>query len=147
MVIAWPFRYWDRYHEQSDDPALAHWTSTIDAYDLFVSELLWEEEVPDATLDIEMLVRVDDRVPFSADPEQSPWLWRFRSPQKDDQTPNRLRKQGSRWDFRFHFRYLSGAFDSSTWIGRGWKMTPRFKMFGYSYQSETRILHEERTLR
>ncbi|MFQ5506334.1 MAG: hypothetical protein ACE5F1_16315, partial [Planctomycetota bacterium] len=141
MVISWPIRYWDRYRELSDDPELSHFDITTDAYDLYLTEVLWEEEIPDTTLDLEL-------VPFSADPDLTPWLWRFREPERSDGEPgHRILKQASRWDFRFQVRYLSGAFDPSMLLGRGWKMTPKLRTFGYTTQGATRILSEELTLR
>jgi hypothetical protein len=147
-VIYWPIRYWDRYTDRAEDPELASFNFGMEAPDVYLTEVYWEEEVPDAHLDLELLVRADERVPFSADPASSPFLWRFRDPKgTNKQGKLRIGTQASRWDFRFGVRYLSGAFDPIQFLSTGWKKTPVLKTFGWSYQAPTRILFEEERLR
>ncbi len=147
-VISWPIRYWDRYTDRAADPELATFNFGMEAPDVYLSEVYWEEEIPDAHMELELLVRADERVPFSADPDKTPFLWRFRDP-KGAKNKGRLRidAQASRWDFRFGVRYLSGAFDPVQFLSTGWKKTPVIKTFGWSYQAPTRILYEEERLR
>ncbi|HHI79082.1 MAG TPA: hypothetical protein ENK02_03810 [Planctomycetes bacterium] len=148
VAIYWPIRYWDRYADRAEDPELASFNFGMEAPDVFLSEVYWEEEIADSHLDLELLVRADERVPFSADPERSPFLWRFRDPKgKSKQGRLFIGAQASRWDFRFGVRYLTGAFDPVQFLGTGWKKTPVLKTFGWSYHAPTRILFEEERLR
>lgn len=148
LAIAWPIRYWDRYAERADDPELAYLGISTEAANLFVTELLWEEEIPDPSLDLILLARADDRVPWSADAEKTWGLWRFDSPLKKNSTMGRkIGAQASRWDFRFHVIYKSGAFNPQLFNATGWKRTPSVKAFAYTYQSATSVLREEVTLR
>ena len=113
-----------------------------------MTELLWEEEIPDPSLDLILLARADDRVPWSADAEKTWGLWRFDSPLKKNSTMGRkIGAQASRWDFRFHVIYKSGAFNPQLFNATGWKRTPSLKAFAYTYQSATSVLREEVTLR
>jgi hypothetical protein len=148
MVIAWPFRYWDRYSPRADDPELAFMGFSYEQPDIFATHLVWDEEIPDATLDLVLLVRADERVPWSADPASSPFLWRFDDPRPQDGTEqHRLLAQASRWDFRFHVLYKAGAFDAENWNASGWKRTAALKSFAWEYEAETRILRERETSR
>ncbi|GEM_PF-2076827 len=147
-VISWPIRYWDRYTDRAEDPELATFSFGMEAPDVYLSEVYWEEEIPDSHLDLELLVRADERVPFSADPDKTAFLWRFRDPKgTNKQGKLRIDAQASRWDFRFGVRYLSGAFDPVQFLSTGWKKTPILKTFGWSYQAPTRILSQEERLR
>ena len=148
MVISWPFRYWDRYSDRADDPELAYMGFTAEMPDIFATRLFWEEEIPDATLDLVLLARCDERVPWSADPRTNPWLWRFRDPKPETGAPeHRLMAQGSKWEFRFCVLYGSGAFDASSFLGTGWKRTPTLRRFAWSYEGSTRIFRERETSR
>lgn len=148
MIIAWPMRFLDRYQERCDDPELARFQFSVEAPDLFLTQFLWEEQIPDALLDVVCLVRADERVPFSAEPDGKNGLWLFSDPW--DGQGNRGRwvgYQASRWDFRFQVRYATGSFDAVNFRAGAWKDTAAVKNFGYSYEGRTRILEEQETLK
>ena len=148
MVIAWPMRYLDRYQDRCDDPELARFQFSVEAPDLYVTQLAWEEEIPDALLDVVCLVRADERVPFSAEPDGKNGLWIFTDPGDGQGGLGRwVGYQASRWDFRFEARYAPGSFDAVNFMAGAWKKTVRVKNFGYSYESRTRILEEQETLK
>ncbi len=148
MIIAWPMRYMDRYRERCDDPELGRFQLSIESPDLFVTKFIWEEQIPDALLDVVCLVRADERVPFSAEPDGKNGLWLFTDPGDGQGHRGRwVGYQASRWDFRFQVRYGSGSFDAVDFRAGAWKETARVKNFGYSYESRTRILEEQETLK
>ncbi len=143
MVIHWPIRYWDRYAEQAEDPEMAWFGFGFEAPDVFLTEVTWEEEIPESMMDLELSVRVDERVPFSA-PDGTFGLWRFRDPRrKDGRLGRRILAQGSLWDFRFGVRYLAGAFQPVLFNATAWKKSPAIKTFAFSYQAPTRIFRQE----
>ncbi|PIE22713.1 MAG: hypothetical protein CSA62_11005 [Planctomycetota bacterium] len=148
MVISWPFRYWDRFKERADDPELAYLGFSAEMPDIFVTRVSWEEEIPDPTLDLVLLVRCDERAPWTADPRQNPWLWRFRHPRSPSGDPElRVMAQGSKWEFRFGALYRSGAFDPERFRATGWKRTPILRKFSWSYEGQTRIFRERESSR
>ena len=148
IAIAWPIRYMDRYAPRSEDPELAHFDFSIESPDLYMTQVLWEEEVPEKTIDLILLARADERVPFSADPQKSPGLWLFDDPEnKKGELGRFIRYQASRWDFRFHVRYLSGAFNPIDFNATAWKRSARVRSFGFSYEAQTQILSEYQSLR
>jgi hypothetical protein len=148
MAISWPIRYWDRYTERADDPEVAYFQVSAEVPNLYVTELAWEEELPESSLDLILLVRADERVPWSADPQNTFGIWRFDDPKdKDGRLGRKIGAQASRWDFRVHALYKPGAFDPVQYVGTGWKRTPVLKTFLWSYESATTIVAEEVTLR
>ena len=148
MVIAWPMRYMDRYQDRCDDPELSRFQFSFEAPDLYVTQLMWEEEIDDALLDVICLVRADERVPFSAEPTGKNGLWMFTDPGSGQGKRGRwVGYQASQWYFRFHVRYGAGSFDPVSFRAGAWKETARVKNFGYSYQGRTRILEEQETLK
>ena len=148
LVIAWPMRFMDRYHELCDDPELARFQFSTEAPDLYVTQVMWEEAIPDSLIDVVCLVRADERVPFSREPDGKNGLWLFTDPSDGQGGTGRwIGYQASRWDFRFQVRYAPGAFDAVDFRAGAWKETARVKNFGYSYQGRTRILEEQETLR
>ncbi len=145
-VVWMPFRYWDRFHERAEDPALAHVQLTLDHGPAWFASFGWEENAPEATVDLQCMVRLDERARFDEDPEQNPWLWRFDDGQPGGQQ-NRIQAHGRRFEARFQHVYSPGAFSAQTWMAQGWKQAPTIRTYLLDYEGETRILQEEVTTR
>ena len=145
-VIWFPFRYWDRQQERADDPELAHFQLTLGEAPVYFTGLLWEAEEVDPRVQLHCLVRIDGRGSFAADPKQTPGLFRFEKG-KIDGKANPIGFQGSRLEARFVTRYQPGVFDGATFKENAWKMAPRCKAVGFTYEGESRILEERVTAR
>ncbi|MEZ5989975.1 MAG: hypothetical protein R3F30_12780 [Planctomycetota bacterium] len=149
MAIAWPVRYLDLYHDRCDEPELCRFDFSLEAPDLFATRVGWQEEIPDAHLDVVMLARGDERTTFAAEPKgPGNGLWYFESPtDKDGQLGRWLGYQASRWDFRFHVKYGQGSFDPVTFTEPAWKRTASVRTFVFGYHGRTRVLEEQETLK
>ncbi|MCA8973757.1 MAG: hypothetical protein KDC98_03505 [Planctomycetes bacterium] len=145
-VVQWPFRYWDRYAENSDDPELGYFQLTTTAAPSYFRTLTWREQVRDDTVDVVCLARTDSRAPWEADPVETPGLWRF-TRNGDDENPRLLSAQGSRLEIRFATMYLPGCFDMVTMTAHGWKTTAHVSQVTVDYEGESRIFDERITLR
>ncbi|MCA8971224.1 MAG: hypothetical protein KDC95_15640 [Planctomycetes bacterium] len=150
LAIHWPIRYWDRYEEEADDPEMAWLGFSYEAPNLYVTDVLWTEQVPDPLLDLVCYVRADERVPFSEVPQGFP-LWRFDDPVDPESGTGRAGRkifaQAGRWDFRFAVDYKPGAFEAQTFRATTWKRTPTLQSFAWSYQAATSVLDDQETLR
>lgn len=150
LAIHWPIRYWDRWDDLADDPEMSWLGFSVEAPNLYVTDVVWQEQIPDPLLDLKLFVRADARVPWTAEPGKFP-LWRFDDP-VDPQSPSgrrgrKILAQASRWDFRFAVDYKPGAFDPINFAATAWKRTPTLENFAWSYQAATTVLDERETLR
>ena len=150
LAIHWPIRYWDRYEAEADDPEQAWLGFSYEAPNLYVTEVVWTEQIPDPLLDIICYVRADARVPFTELATGYP-LWRFDDPVDPQSATGRpghkILAQAGRWDFRFAVDYKPGAFEAQTFRATAWKRTPSLQTFAWSYQAATSVLDETETLR
>ena len=145
-VVQWPFRYWDRYVERSDDPELAYFQLTTTAAPSFFRSLRWREEVRDlGAVTVVCMVRTDSRAPWDADPVTTAGLWQFTDSDWDE--PHVLAAQGSRLEVRFATRYNPGALDLVNMQSHGWKTTARISEARVDYEGEPRVFDERVTLR
>ena len=145
-VVQFPFRYWDRYAELSDDPELGYFQVTSTAAPSHFRSLTWREETREGTVDVVCLVRTDSRAPWDADPDTTPGLWMF-TRNGDDENPRILDAHASRLEVRFATKYLSGAFDFVTMTAHGWKTAARVSKVTVEYEGEPRVFDERVTLR
>ena len=90
---------------------------------------------------IEVLVRTDATVPWSADPAKTKGLFLFTDSEEDD--PNIIGTAGDGLDVRVLFKYLSGAFDPIDLRAHGWKTTPELLSLRVTYLDQTRVLTRE----
>ncbi|MCB9878465.1 MAG: hypothetical protein H6835_12770 [Planctomycetes bacterium] len=145
VVIAWPFRYWDRYHEYSDDPELAYFQVTADESPVLFRSVSWREETRDANVQVHCRVRTDSLAPWAGEPGRTAGLWEFRNGDQD--VRHKLDRQASRLEVRFQTEYRSGAFDPVTGRSHGWKTTGRIENVRVEYEGERRIFDEQVTAR
>jgi hypothetical protein len=145
-VIGFPFRYWDRFAEQSDDPELAYAQLTTTSAPAFFRTLHWREETRDPRVDIICLVRADGRAPWSADPATTPDLWRFEQA-ADSDIVHRIATQASRLEVRFETVYKPGVLDLVTFRQHGWKTSARVEDVRLDYEGQRRIVDERVTAR
>lgn len=145
-VVWFPFRAWDRYHERADDPELSHFQTTLFEAPVLFTALRWEEELPDALVDVHCTARIDRRGRFWDDPERVAGLFRFEAPQ-DNERDQVLLYQGSQLELRFQTVYRRGAFDPVTWNSRAWKTAPVLRKIRVEYEGDSRILEQRVTSR
>jgi len=142
VVIWFPHRYWDRFHERADDPEMAYAQVTLNQNDVFYQSIRWKEENPDEQfLDLRCYVRVDGLAPFDADPAKDRMLFLFKEGEVQDKA-NAVGRQGSVLEARFVTEYRPGAFDPENFLVHAWKLTPTLRDCFIKYQGETRILKE-----
>ncbi|MEZ6037714.1 MAG: hypothetical protein R3F29_09560 [Planctomycetota bacterium] len=145
VVIGWPFRYWDRYHEFSDDPELAYFQMTADESPVLFRSVSWREETRDASVQVHCSVRTDSLAPWDADPARTVGLWQFKN--GDQGVRHKLDRQASRLELRFQTEYRGGAFDPVNGRSHGWKTTGRVENVRVEYEGERRIFDEQVTAR
>lgn len=145
-VIAFPARYWDREHERSDDPELAYLQVSLEPGPVFFDGFGWRTEEENALVKVRCLVRVDERAPFDADPEQDPGL-RVLEKGEIEGAAVPIRRHGERFEARFFHVYRPGAFDGTSFLAQDWKRAPTIEWFLATYEGETRILAERVTTR
>ncbi|MBK8100245.1 MAG: hypothetical protein IPK26_24340 [Planctomycetes bacterium] len=140
-IIAFPFRHWDRHVPRSDDPELSYFQCTTGEAPVLFTGLTWAEETTDSSVDVECLVRVDGKAPWTADPAATQGLWLFNRTAGDNE-PSRIGWMGSQLEARFGVVYKAGCLDLSAFTRHGWKTTPRIERVRLEYQGETRVLAE-----
>lgn len=145
-VIAFPFRYWDRYHEESDDPELGYFQMTTNVAPVLFRTLRWRQETQDARVEVLCRVRADDADGWAADPATTPGLWEFRG-SSQEQTPHRLDRQASRLELRFQTVYGAGAIDLQSFRAHGWKTAARIEDVRVDYEGQGRVFDERVTAR
>jgi hypothetical protein len=141
-VIQFPFRYWDRYAERSDDPELGYFQLTHDEGPVHFRSLRWRQEATDPRVDLLCTVRVDGKLGFDEAPLPAAGLWQLRTA-SGDQAMHRLDHSGSRIEIRFQAAYRAGAVDMATYRAHGWKTTARVEDVRLEYEGQGRI-HDER---
>lgn len=140
-LISFPFRFWDRYAENSDDPELAYFQFTTNEAPVFFSTLRWRQETQDARVRVVCLARTDSREPWESELGTVPGLWQFVG-SSDDNTPHRLARQASRLEVRFATRYEPGCLDLASFTAHGWKTTARVEDVRVQYEGQTRVIDE-----
>jgi hypothetical protein len=145
-VIFFPFRYWDRWHERSDDPELGHFQVTWNQAPVFFAGLFWQEDRADPLVDLQCLVRIDGQGSFADDPQRSRHLLHFVDGSAGER-PNPINRQASRLEARFFPVYRPGAFDPVQFRANSWKRAPTVRAVLATFEGESRILSERVTAR
>ncbi|MEQ1632045.1 MAG: hypothetical protein ABL997_06705, partial [Planctomycetota bacterium] len=145
-VILMPIRYWDRYVERNDDPELACFQFTLREAPVYLRTLSWEEETTDPTVDVKCLVRADARMPWTADPKESPFYREFERSSGETE-PRVLDLQATQLEVRFVQVYRPGCLDLQTYRAHGWKTAPKVRAVSVEYEGEGRIVRETGTTR
>ncbi len=146
VVISWPFRYWDRYVESSDDPELSYSQLTTNEAPVFFRDIRWREETKDARVRVICSVRTDSSAPWTADAKDFPGLWEFRG-QPENGIAHRLNLGGSRLEVRFQTSYEPGCIDLQAFTQHGWKTSARIEDVRIQYEGQGRIFNEQVTAR
>jgi hypothetical protein len=141
-VIAFPFRYWDRYEERSDDPELGYTQLTLNEAPAFFRSLRWREQRSDARVEPVVLVRIDGRSPWNAEPNVAPGLVQPKGGTAEG-AGHRLNQQASRVEVRFAVDYLPGAIDLANFRAHAWKQSLRIQDVVLEYEGQTSIFHEQ----
>jgi len=144
-VIAFPFRFWDRYADRSDDPELACSQLTTTEAPVLYRTLRWREESTDPRVGIVCLVRSDSKAPWSSEPG-TPGFWRFEKNPTND-VPHRIDAPGSRLEIRFLAAYKPGVIDLQTFRAHAWKTSVRVEDVHLEYEGQSRIFDEKVTAR
>ncbi len=145
-VIWFPFRYWDRHRMRGNDPAQSYTQYTFEPGPSWIRKFGWKEEGNSLLVDLQCVVRLDQRGTWESDPEDTPGLFHLRDGQvNDDLVP--IGSAASRLEARFFVEYRPGCFDSQTFLAQDWKYTPIVREFAMTYESEGRILSEWVTAR
>lgn len=142
VVISWPFRYWDRYVEFSDDPELAYSQLTTNEAPVLFRDIRWREETQDARVKVICRARTDSIVPWTADPGERVGLWEF-SGGSTDVTAHRINRQASRLELRFQTIYQPGCVDLQAFTAHGWKTSARVEDVRVQYEGQGRIFDEQ----
>lgn len=141
IVLEMPFRYWDRYADRQDAADMSWYGVSLDLPGAFFHQLRFDEFKPNQYVDIEVLVRTDPLVPWSADPGKTKGLFLFDETEEGE--PSVIDTAGEGFSARVMFRYLSGAFDPLDLRAHGWKATPELRSLSLSYLDQTRVLTRE----
>ena len=144
-VIGFPFRYWDRYAERSDDPELGYFQLTTNEAPVVFRSLRWREETTDPRVDVVCLVRADGKSTWDAEPQAGSGLWLLRGGSADSN--HRIDHQASRLEVRFLTTYKAGACDLANYRAHGWKTTARVENVRVDYEGQGRVLDEQETAR
>jgi hypothetical protein len=145
-AIWFPFRYWDRDRARADDPESAFCQVSLADGPVWFDAFGWREDNQETLVDVQCLLRIDERAAFDADPEQTDGLWRLEDGEVAG-APHRLGRHGERFEARFVHVYRPGAFDPLTFRANAWKRAPTVDWFLLTYEGETRVLAERVTAR
>jgi hypothetical protein len=137
-----PFRYWDRYVPECDDPELAYFQFDVNQPGAFFRHVNWTERLLKPNIGIRVLCRTDARVPWDAPPNTTPGLYLFDRPRKDE-VKNEIMTQGTALEVRVCFEYKPGAFDGTTLTPQSWKETPVLEDVGIDYFAPPIVLSRE----
>ena len=147
IVMNLPFRYWDRYAPESDDPALAFYSFAVDEGDGFFDQLVWSHRFEQPGLGMTVACRLDDRLPWSTPVENAKGkLLVFDAKQgRGQRVENKvpLRVSGRGLEVRVFFRYLPNAFDPVNLTRHDWKETPHLLDIGVTYAVQPRVFRRE----
>ncbi|MFT4512115.1 MAG: hypothetical protein ACI89X_001405 [Planctomycetota bacterium] len=146
VVISWPFRYWDRFAEFSDDPELAYSQLTTNEAPVFFRDLQWREETKDSRVQVICRVRTDSLAPWTAAASAYPGLWEFVGKPADG-IAHKLNRGGSRLEIRFQTVYQPGCVDLQAFTQHGWKTSSRVEDVRITYEGQGRIFDEQVTAR
>ncbi|GIW71026.1 MAG: hypothetical protein KatS3mg102_0568 [Planctomycetota bacterium] len=141
LVFAFPFRHHDRFQTgvESDDGCFfqAGWSppGAGSGVPALFTRVSWDERPGRADADVWVLVRIDGRPAWDAEPTNAPGgLWRF----DDPRAPNRIEVSGHTIEVRVVMPFKPGAY------ARGaWKDSPVVDAIRVYYVQPTRVLASE----
>jgi len=142
LVLEMPFRYWDRAAPESDDPELAYLQLSRSVPGAYFVSIDWDEHLPRSFVDVELLVRIDERVPWNAVPlGRENGLFRFENPEEVE-GENAIGMHGDLCEIRVFFEYRPGAFEP-TGRAQAWKDTPWLQSIDVRYLTPQVVARRE----
>ena len=139
-VVRFPVRYPDRWVSEADLPELHHMTLELSQPDAFLTGLFFETDPALVnTVRLGMLQRVDETVPWDADPYATPGLELVYDADPKD-GPLEQGQQIDRAQWRVFVEYLPGAFDPVEGLATGWKQAPALLSLGALYFAPGRVI-------
>ena len=108
----------------------------------FFRSLRWREQRSDARVEPVVLVRIDGRSPWNAEPNVAPGLMQPKGGTAEG-AGHRLNQQASRVEVRFAVDYLPGAIDLANFRAHAWKQSLRIQDVVLEYEGQTSIFHEQ----
>ncbi|MEE9392878.1 MAG: hypothetical protein V3W41_10275 [Planctomycetota bacterium] len=147
LVLGMPFRYWDRFALQSDDPALAYYEFAVNEPRAFFKRLSWRHRFRKSNLDIKMLCRFDPTVPWETPIAKSKGrliLLESESGRSEEQVNHhRLMISGKGMEVRVFFTWKPGAVDTQNMQVNSWKETPELLEIDLRYLAAPQVLFRE----
>ncbi len=142
LVVEMPFRFWDRYVPESDDPELSYVELSRRIPGAYFLSFDWAEQLPRAHNDIEVLVRIDERARWDDEPlGKENGLFRFEDP-LDDDVANELGMSGELIEVRIFLRYKNGAFNALG-TAHAWKDTAWIQAIQVDYLTPRTVASRE----
>lgn len=147
IVLDMPFRYWDRYAPDSDDPELGFYEFAVNEPRAFFRRLEWTHRFPKPRLGMKVVCRFDPTLPWETPPSQSGGrIVVFDS--ENGQTQDFLNRallnvDGRGIDVRVFFTYEQNAFDPVMFNTNDWKETARLMDFTVAYLAAPLVLKRE----
>ncbi len=152
VVVAMPFRHYDRYSERSDDPELSYvqlsWTKPGAVW----KRVTWDE-VPRSFIDVIALVRFEGGPAWDSDQvvrvgqdmipetERRKWLYEITDPTAE----NLLNIESDRLELRFLVRFNQGAYDRFADVAPDfWKQTPWIQQAVVEFVAPPSVIYEDK---
>ncbi|MEW6743689.1 MAG: hypothetical protein AB1486_13110 [Planctomycetota bacterium] len=146
LVLLMPARHWDLYEPGVDHPSLAPFEFCVATRRAFFGRVGWDEEIPDARIDLVALARLDGRSPWDGDVEECADLFRFDSPESVS-GENRIERQGDLLELRYFVEYKDGAYDARAYRQNAWKRTPVLRWVAVDYWQDNVVERYEEARR
>ncbi len=151
VVVAMPFRHYDRYAEYSDDAELSYTQLTWTKPGAVWKRITWDED-PRQNVEIIALVRFAGGPPWdSADvilvgqgampsTDRRKHLYEIADPKAE----NLLNVESDRCEVRLLIRFVTGAYDRFADVAPdNWKETPRIQKVVVEYVAPPQVLYED----
>lgn len=147
IVVQMPFRYWDRYAPNSNDPELSFYEFAVNEPRSFLKRLTWNHRAEKPRLGMKVLLRFDPKVPWDADPESSNGalllLDSKRGQGQNVLSQHILNRSAQGLEARVFFTYDANAFDPINMNVNDWKETPHLLDVELRYLAAPYVISRE----
>jgi type II secretory pathway component PulK len=140
LVYDFPFRYFDRFTANSDDSKNAFFTATFRATGAVWRRVIWEERLPNSSMDLQVRVRFNGMPRWTSVPTNKPYLngnngvWLLTNPAGNLLTD----ALGDQIEIRVDFVWLDDAY-----LKGEWKECPELHAVLVDYEQEPVTHHHE----